>query len=118
MSFYGGLANTATNLLTKYGQTVTFSRETGGAFDPTLGEESGATTTTWTGNGAAFNFNRSEIDGVMVQASDLRLLLEAVSTAPAIGDQVTVDSVAYHVISVTPASPGGVVVKYDLQIRL
>jgi hypothetical protein len=118
MSFYSGLATTATNLLTKYGQTVTLSRVTGATFDPTTGVDSGGSTTTWTGKGASFNYNSSEIDGAMIQESDIRLLLEAVSTTPAIGDQVTVDSVAYHVVSVNETSPGGVVVKYDLQLRV
>lgn len=117
MAFYPSLANTATNLLTKYGQTVTLSRLTGATFDPALGQDSGGSTATWTGKGAAFNFNSSEIDGVMIQESDIRLLLEAVSSTPEIGDQVTVDSVNYHVVSVNETSPGGVVVKYDLQLR-
>ena len=117
-SFYNGLAATATSLLDTYGQTVTLSRLTGATFNPTLGEDSGGSTTTWTGNGAAFNYKNSEIDGVMIQEKDMRLTLEAVSTTPEIGDQVTVDSLNYHVVSVTETSPGGVVVKFDIQLRL
>jgi len=115
--FYSQLAATATSLLDTYGQTVTLSRLTGATFDPILGQDSGGSTTTWTGSGASFNYNSSEVDGAMVLESDIRLVIEAVSTTPEIGDQVTVDSINYHVVSVNETSPGGTTLKYDLQLR-
>jgi hypothetical protein len=115
--FYTKLAATASSLLTKYGQTVTFSRAVGATFNPATGTDTGGSTSTWTGKGASFNYNSSEIDGAMIQESDIRLLAEAVATQPVIGDQVTVNSIAYHVVSVNETSPGGTVVKYDIQLR-
>lgn len=115
--FYSGLAAVATRLLDTYGQTVTFSRETGGSFDPVLGVYSGQSTSTFTGSGAAFDFNRSEIDGEIIQRGDIRLMLEAVDTKPIIGDACTVNGVDYRVMSVMESSPGGTVTHYELQLR-
>ena len=61
MAFYPNLASTASRLLAKYGQSVTLSRLTGATFDPALGEDSGGSTLTITGNGASFNYNSSEV---------------------------------------------------------
>jgi len=117
-SFYTGLAAVASRLLKDKGQLVTLSRETGGTFDGATGEESGASTTTWTGYGAAFNYNKSEIDGVQVLATDLRLMLEAVSTVPLVSDQITVGGVNYHAIAVNHTEPGGTAIKYEIQLRI
>ena len=117
MSFYSSLAATALRLLQDKGQSVSLSRETGGTFDPILGSTSGATTTAWTGYGAAFDYKSAQVDGVMVIKGDIRLLLEAVDTTPEMGDRATVDSIDYQVISVKETSPGGVVVMYELQLR-
>ncbi len=66
MSSYTNLASTACTMLTNKGQVVTFSRQTGGTFDPILGSESGASPTTFTANAIPVNYSLSEIDGVVV----------------------------------------------------
>ena len=114
---YIGLASTAARLLTKYGQTVTLSRETSGTFNPVLGSYASPSATSWTGKGAAFNYNKNEVDGTQIRADDLRLTLEAVSTPPITGDTVTVNGIDYTAVGVTTTSPGGTVVKYDVQLR-
>lgn len=116
MSFYSSLAATATRLLDTYGQAVAFSRETSSSFDPVTGIDT-TSTSTFSGSGAAFDYNSSEIDGEIVQRDDIRLMLEAVDTAPIIGDKCTVDSKAYRVMNVMTSSPGGTVTHYELQLR-
>lgn len=117
-SFYDGLASVAASLLDTYGQSVTFSRNTGGTFDPVLGSYSGQSASSFTGNGAAFDFNKSEIDGEIVQRGDIRLILEQTDTKPLIGDKCTVSSVDYRVLAVTESSPGGTVTHYTVQLRV
>jgi len=117
VSFYGNLAAVATRLLDTYGQTVTFSRQTGGTFDPVLGAYSGQSATAYSGSGAAFDYNKSEIDGEIVQRGDIRLMLEAVDTRPIIGDTCTVNGAAYRVMTVMESSPAGTTTHYELQLR-
>ena len=116
-SFYTVLAATASRLLAEKGQTISFSRQTGGTFDPVLGNESGASTTTFTGNGAAFGYNNAEIDGTVVRKGDVRLVVESTTTAPEQQDQCTVDSVVYRVMAVEPITPAGITVINKVQLR-
>lgn len=116
MSFYSNMQSVATNLLTKYGQIVTLTRETVTDYDPVLGAET-KTTTTFTCYGAIFNYEQSEIDGAAIQRGDSRLILQSLSAAPAADDFVTVDGRVYRVMNVTITAPGGTVVIYELQLR-
>ena len=116
MSFYSDLKLTAARLLTDKGQQVTFSREVETAFNPTTGVVT-ASTTTYTGYGAAFDYSQREIDGVIVQAGDIRFLMEATTTEPKNGDTTTIDSSNYRIMNVNPTSPAGVVVMYEVQLR-
>lgn len=117
MSFYANLAAVATKLLQSKGQLVTVSRTTGATLDPAAGEYTGGTTTQFTGYGAAFDYAKSEIDGELIQAGDVRFLFEATDTAPLVGDNLLLDSVNYRVMSIIKTSPGGTVVLYELQLR-
>jgi hypothetical protein len=117
MSFYSNLAAIASRLLDTYGQTASFSRVTGGTKNAATGITSGTSTTTYSGKGAAFDYNRSEIDGTLIVSGDIRLMLEATTTAPLVGDTCTVSSIAYRVESVKESSPGGEATHYELQLR-
>lgn len=118
MSFYSNMAATALRLLTKFGQTVVFTRPTGDTFDPSLGSYSGGTTTTITGKGAAFDYKNSEIDGTIVQKGDVRVIFEASTVAPAQNDNCALDSINYRVMDVKPLSPGGTDVIFTVQLRI
>ena len=114
--FYAGLAEVALRLLTDKGQSLTFSRETTTVADPVKGKRS-TTTSTYTGFGASFDYNRSEIDGTVIKRGDIRLLLNATTTVPIIDDTVPVDGTTHVVKAVRPTAPGGTVVMYELQLR-
>jgi hypothetical protein len=116
--FYASLATTATNLLTSRGQTVSFSRDNVTSFNPVTGEETKGTAVTYSGQGAVFGYASTEIDGTDIQRDDKRMILEAVSTAPVIGDTATIDSVEHRVVDVDQVSPAGTVVIYKLQLRV
>jgi len=116
MSFYSGLQTVAANLLASKGQLLTFNRDTETAFSPGEGEGQ-YNPSTYTGNGVALNYNKGEIDGTIVLKGDIKLILEATTTAPINGDRVTIDSIIYRVMSVKPTSPAGIVVIYEIQLR-
>jgi len=115
-SFYSNLAAVATRLLTDKGQSLTFTRQVTNFFNPATGKDE-TYETTIAGNGAAFDYHRTEVDGTRIQKGDIRLLFEATTSAPAIGDTTVVDGAAYRVMDVTPTSPGGTVVLYEIQLR-
>ena len=115
-NFYSNLASVASRLLSSYGQSVTFSRETSTGFDPVTGTDT-TTASSFSGNGAIFAYNANEVDGEVVQSTDMRLMLEAVDTTPLIGDTCTVDSTDYRVMFVRETSPAGTVTHYELQLR-
>jgi len=115
MTFYTDLAAVALRLLTDKGQQVTFSRETTSSFDPGTGINT-TTTSTITGYGAAFDYNKSEIDGTIVVKGDIRFLFEA-GSAPQQDDTVTIDSIGYRVMDVKKTSPAGTDVLYECQLR-
>jgi hypothetical protein len=117
MSFYAGLMRVARKLLADKGQSITFTR-TAATFDPVTGTSTNVTTTTFTGKGADIGYRLSEIDGAMIQRGDIRVILEATSTAPEIGDIATVNGRAMRVMNVNPTQPAGEVVFYDLQLRV
>ena len=116
-NFYTGLASTAAKLLADKGQLITFTRKTLSSFDPIIGKETLGTATTYTGNGAAFDYKASELVDGLIQKGDIKLLLEATTTAPLIDDTCVIDSVTYRVMDVITTSPAGTVVIYTLQLR-
>ena len=116
MGLYSGLQTVAANLIASKGQLLTFNRDTETAFNPGPGEVT-STPSTYTGNGVALNYNKSEIDGTVVIKGDIKLILEATTTAPIIGDRVTIDSIIYRVMNIKPTSPAGIVVIYEIQLR-
>lgn len=115
-SFYERLASTALNLLTKYGQTVTVTRENVGTVDPITGEGTPAADTTFTAKGCVFNYNQALIDGAQIKSGDKKIILES-TNEPMINDVVTTTEGDFTVISVKPTSPAGTVVIYELQVR-
>jgi hypothetical protein len=99
------------------GQLVEFKRVTVSSFDPAAGTGT-ETELIFTAYGIAKQYRFDEIDGVTIQAGDLKLTLEASTTPPIIGDCATVDSVKWRLMALNPVSPAGVIIRYELQLRL
>jgi hypothetical protein len=115
--FYKSLANTARKLLKGKGSLVVFTRVVEGDFDPVLGSDETATAPTFSGYGAAFNYDKSEIDGTVIQSTDLKLLFEA-GTEPKQDDTCVVNGFDYRVMRSKPISPAGTDVVYEIQLRV
>lgn len=108
---YAKLAITARKLIRSAGASFTFSRVTS-TYNPTTGVEV-PTTTTYSGYGVFGQYDQSQYSDT-VQAGDVPMTLEAVSTEPLIGDTVA----GYTVMEVAKTSPDNTtVVIYDLRLR-
>jgi|TARA_R110000744_G_scaffold6867_7_gene23737 hypothetical protein len=117
MSLYTDLATTASKLLLDLGQAATWAHNNDdGTFDPATGVTTSGTTTAYTGNGALLDFDVSRVDGTSVLRTDKRFVLEAASV-PEVSDIVTINSIAYQVVSIRETNPAGTVVMYELQLR-
>ena len=116
---YTALQSKAETLLRDNGQSITFSYTSGAVIDPATGTVSDSgTTETVTGYGIATNYNRAEIDGQAILASDLRLIVNNVSTEPQVDWTVSVNSNTWRVMSVQPINPAGTNVIYICQLRI
>ena len=117
MSFYSETAADATGAIREFGQTVTITHLTAGAYNPATGAVSN-TSTVQTGTAVELDYNVSEIDGVLIQRGDKKLLV-AVSGITVIepNDTCTVGAVVYLIKNVKPLSPGGIVLLYEVQVR-
>ena len=115
-SLYESASATATKLLTKHGESVTFTRETTTSFDPATGEET-VTASTFSGYANPSPYALHEIDGTLVQRGDIRLMTESLSIMPVPGDAVTFRSESYRVMHVQPISVNGGDAAYYVQAR-
>lgn len=117
MSFYSKTAADATEAIREFGQTVTITHTTG-VYDPATGAVSSAGTTQ-TGTAVELEYSVSEIDGVLIQRGDKKLLV-SVSGITAIepNDTCTVGGMVCIVKNVKPLSPGGIVLLYEVQVRV
>lgn len=114
--FYENLQNTASRLLKSKGQSLSFTRNVETAFNPATGVKTNSDFS-FTAYGAAFDYKLSEIDGTVIEAGDIRLMLEKTTNAPLKGDSVKVDTVNYRVMDVMKSSPAGTITHYTCRLR-
>lgn len=111
-------AQTAARLLAKYGEQVAVTFTNWGEYDPITGAASGTTTET-TINAVAYpsNYQTKEIDGTVIQAGDIRLILELIETVPVVGCLVLVDGITYRIMHIKPIRLSGDNIIFICQIR-
>ena len=108
---YAKLAITARKLIKSAGASFTFTRITS-TYNPATGVEV-PTTTTYSGYGVFEQYTQHDYND-LIQAGDVRITLEAVSTEPQIGDTVA----GYTIQDVMKISPDNTtVVVYDIRLR-
>jgi len=113
MSFYGNLASTATRLLTKYGQSLTFRTQT--TFDPVTGVESGSSADTTT-IGIAQRLPDNLIDGTRIKQSDKLFVIDS-SYEPNMSDKLVIGSDLYSIQDIQTSSPAGTDLVYFVRVR-
>lgn len=121
---YNSIAQRALAQIKRAGIAVTISRETAESFDPGTGTYTGATMTDYSADGVIQAPNRENTggrfgDGTMVQAGDKFILLAAsgLTITPKPGDKITVNAVAYSIVTVMAVEPGGVALLYRILAR-
>lgn len=113
------LANTASALLAKNGEavTITFAPSTP-AYDPITGAaQTPSTSTTVTGNGYPSGYNKGEIDGEVIKAGDIKLILEKVTQRPSVSSTATIDSKTYRIQDVKVIRKAGADIIYICHLR-
>lgn len=106
---------TADRLVTRFGQTGAIRRQTasGSENNPTF------TPTDHECTLVTEAYKTSEIDGSRVMASDLKVILAKgdLAISPTTEDKLVIGGVPYSIVDVSPLSPGGVVVLWQMQVR-
>jgi len=115
-------------MLTKYGQSITLTHHSLGAYDPATGTATD-TTSTQTGKGAIFewgqqgstpSYGRSMIPESSIVSGDKQLFLSPTGiTVPEVNDYVTdVNGVMYLIKMVKTLAPAGTVVLIECNISI
>lgn len=117
MSFATNMQSTALRLLTTYGESVSFTRTVEGEYNPITSEAAPSVTSSYNGYGHPSPYNKNEIDGTVILASDVSLL-SYLTTVPIVGDVATLDNVAHRVMNVQKIRAQGLNIIYRLQLRI
>ena len=113
------LADTAANLLLKNGEAVVIEyTPTTPAYNPITGApQTASSPVTVTANGYPSGYKNSEIDGNVIKAGDIKLILELLAVRPSSGDYATVEGLKYRVMDVMPIRKAGADIIYICQLR-
>lgn len=116
---YARLARTAQRLIDRFGKTETIK----GYFDtpnPSQPNRPGIRTFAELTPRAVFlNIEAKLIDGTLVKAGDMKVLVGAVSPAldPKITGTITRGDEVWSIVKIEPLNPGGIKLLYTLQVR-
>jgi predicted peptidase len=119
MSVYTRSIASALRMLRKYGQFMTLTQRTTGAYNPATATasvtESGQTVT-----GAVFDYPTKQIDGTLILRGDKQVIVAAsgLTVTPAPGMKLTdVNGDVFEVIAAEALAPAGEAVIHTLQVR-
>lgn len=116
MSFYGGLQQTASKLLAKFGKPVTVSVLTGNGYDPVL------LTNTETfedviGNAVTVPISAKEMQDSLILAGDIKLIIENITPAPTVGSTIVNNGIKYRAEMIEPLNPADTSLIYTCIMR-
>ena len=116
--FYTEMAETALELLTEFGKTVTLVRVTGDTFDPVTGAAVAGSDASVTTTGLIKPYNDSLIDGTRILSGDKELVLSN-EQVPTQTDKVTIDGENWAIVNIKSIKPDDATpVVYFCQCRL
>lgn len=114
----GQTAAQAAKLLDKFGETVTINFTGTAGYDPVTGEPTTPVSgNSYTAKGYAGKYVSTDIDGAVIQANDIRLVLELIAERPERGCSAVVDGTTYRVMDVQAIRKSGADVIYICQLR-
>lgn len=109
---------TAKRLLSKYGESATFTYVTGSDIDPATGEVTDAgDDVDIVANVYLGRYEKADIDNTNVLATDGRLIVEKIAIEPKSGWDVSVNSVDYRIMDVRTIRMSAKDVIYICQVR-
>jgi hypothetical protein len=112
------LSATAAKMLAEYGEAVSVLFPAYGDTDPITGAATtGGSDVTLSGNGYPSQYHKRDIDGSVIQAGDIRLILERIDQRPEVGCIATVNGVGYRVMDTQMVRLAGADVVYICQLR-
>ncbi|WP_413724654.1 hypothetical protein [Sodalis sp. RH16] len=114
--FYPRMQATTTRLLTKYGKTMYLERAGTSVIDPVTGDATASPPQSLLVTGIVQNFNRIEVDGTLILASDKKVTITA-ATAPLNGDFLQDGTTKWRIINIFDKTPADVTLCYQLQVR-
>lgn len=117
MTFYSGLAATATKLLTDKGQQMTIRRKGVTSSDPAAGTVTELPPVDYTVNGVLVGYKDFLATTDLIQRGDRKALIEAGVVTPTKEDQLIADGRAWTIIDVEAVNPAGTQVLFKLQVR-
>lgn len=121
MSLYTKLQNTALEIITKMGQSVTILRQTEQAFDPIEGVMAlgGSVEHNTVATLEDYPEGFIRVDGTSIEAGDKRVSIPAkgLGIVPSVNDLLRVGAVTYSIKSVREHNPAGTPIMYDVQVR-
>jgi hypothetical protein len=117
---YSPIAATASALLAQFGQAVTLTKVTPGAYDPVTGQYAEGTTATQTASAALLDYSMREAgasfaDGSQVRVGDKKCLIEAAGLSWAPDEATTLTDAAgvvWQIEKLRTLAPSGVAVLY------
>lgn len=115
MSFYLGLAATASKLIDKYGQTLMLVRETD-SIDPVTGITTESATRNYQVNAILKNYPDNMVDGTRIKAGD-RLIVIGGKLEPLLTDKFKLQNKNWNIESIKTSNPAGTVLSYFVQVR-
>lgn len=114
---YSGVVTLADEILREYGQTITITSKSAGAYDVATGAAA-VTQSTQTATGVVFDYGTRAIDGTLIKVGDKQLLLSASGlTAPAISDIAIIGNISYVITHIKEVNPAGTSIMLDCNIR-
>lgn len=116
-AFSDELAALAQELIVEFGQVATFTRQDQGVYDPTNLEGFGVADVSFEGSVFLDTYTESEIDGSIIQKTDVKALAHTMTEVPKVGDVLEAGSTEYRIINVDKATTNGATCLYTLQCR-
>lgn len=117
MPNYANLQAASRRLLAKFGQSMTLTQQTAGAYSPDTGNVTSTTVTT-IDNGVILPYAEGiqNDSGSLIQQGDAQVLIQC-NVVPKPNDTLTIQSQVWTIINVKALEPSGINLLYELQVR-
>ncbi len=114
--FYPRMQATVSRLLPKYGKTMYLERAGSSTTDPVTGDATISPPQSLPVIGVVQDFNRFEVDGTLILASDKKVTITA-ATAPLNTDFLQDGATKWRIINISDKTPADTTLCYQLQVR-